>query len=783
MPKTLAAPVTSADVDAQDPARVAARHPLVESKLHPPAPAAGTIERPRLLVPLLEGIGQRFVALVAGPGYGKTTLLAQWAAAAREPVAWLTVDDLDNDPVVLLTNLEAAFARATQSAGDTPDGPPERRASHDVARVLDRMHASRVPVVLLLDDVHRLTKPAGIDALVAIADHLPPGFRLAMAARREPALPLARWRASRQLLDLDESQLALDEAETAAVVSAAGWTVGSDDVRSLLARTEGWAAATYLAALAHGRQDAAPSAVTPVTGRDRFIAAYLASEIRSGLTPEDAELLARTSVLDTVTPEAAIAITGDESAPLRLRSIARRNVLVHEAGGGATAYRYHHLLREFLLEDVDRDRPGATRALHARAAAWYASEGSHELAVEHALLAGDAHAASRQATGAILSTLYSGRAATVDRWLGSFDDAAYRGYPPLAALAAWSHLVTGRADEADRMADIVEAADFEGPSEDGALSFASHRAMLHALMCRHGVAEALANAELAAELEAGTRWRTNALWLLGSLRWLAGDTDEAEATLAQATSAAPIGASATAVAKRAAIRLRAGDWRGADLLATEGLRMLRASRWDIQLSAFYMHAVAARVAIARGDAATGRAELVRAQVVRPTASHGTPWFSVDALLELARAYLAVSDPAGARTALREAEAIIRMRPGLGVLVGELVDVRRRTGGAADALAGSSTLTSAELRVLPLLPTYLSFQDIADRLGISRNTVKTHAMSIYGKLWASSRGEAVERAVELGLLEPYPGLDRMGATGPDSGSGGDAADTTDDRAAG
>jgi LuxR family maltose regulon positive regulatory protein len=137
---------------------------------------------------------------------------------------------------------------------------------------------------------------------------------------------------------------------------------------------------------------------------------------------------------------------------------------------------------------------------------------------------------------------------------------------------------------------------------------------------------------------------------------------------------------------------------------------------------------------------------------------------VDALLELARAYLAVSDTAGAQTAVREAEAIVRVRPALGVLVDELVELRGRVGGAADALAGSSTLTSAELRVLPLLPTYLSFQDIADRLGISRNTVKTHAMSIYAKLWASSRGEAVERAVELGLLEPYPGLVPAGSAG-------------------
>ncbi len=160
-----------------------------------------------------------------------------------------------------------------------------------------------------------------------------------------------------------------------------------------------------------------------------------------------------------------------------------------------------------------------------------------------------------------------------------------------------------------------------------------------------------------------------------------------------------------------------------------------------------------------GDIGGAREALVRAQLVRPLATYVSPWLSVPALLELTRAYLAVSDPAGAQTALRHAEDIVRRRPGLGGLIDHLLVLRRMLLDANDVLAGSSTLTMAELRVLPLLPTYLSFEEIGLRLGVSRNTVKTHAMSIYGKLWASSRGEAVERAVELGLLEPYPVLVR------------------------
>ena len=379
--------------------------------------------------------------------------------------------------------------------------------------------------------------------------------------------------------------------------------------------------------------------------------------------------------------------------------------------------------------------------------------------MEHAIASGDTVEAARLTTAAIVPALYGGRAATVDRWLAAIDPSAFTDYPPLAVIAAWAHLLAGRADAADRMADIADGLTFDGAPADQSSSFVSQRALLRAEMCRRGPADALADAELAADAEAGTRWRTASLRAVGWTRWLTGDEEGAETALHAAVDhgRATGGAGSSALAKLATIQLRRGDWLGAQELVDRARAMHREARWDGLLTAFTVHTVSGRVAIARGDVATGRAELVRAQLVRPTASHAAPWASVDTLLELARAYLAISDPGGAQTAIREAEAIVRVRPALGVLVDELVELRGRVGGAADALAGSSTLTSAELRVLPLLPTYLSFQDIADRLGISRNTVKTHAMSIYGKLWASSRGEAVERAVELGLLEPYPGL--------------------------
>jgi LuxR family maltose regulon positive regulatory protein len=134
-----------------------------------------------------------------------------------------------------------------------------------------------------------------------------------------------------------------------------------------------------------------------------------------------------------------------------------------------------------------------------------------------------------------------------------------------------------------------------------------------------------------------------------------------------------------------------------------------------------------------------------------------PWITIAALIEIARAYLALADTAGARTAVAEAEAVLRRRPDLGLLSDRLLELRRQVDSATSSLAGPSTLTPAELRVLPLLSTHLTFQEIADRLVNSRSTIHSHVMSIYAKLEVTGRSEAVERAIELGLLEPFPGL--------------------------
>jgi LuxR family maltose regulon positive regulatory protein len=740
--------------------------PLVETRLQPALPRPGMIRRVRLLEILAAEPQPAIVSIVGPPGYGKTALLADWAASERRQVAWLTLDEQDNDPAVLLTYLAATFDRVEPIDGSILSAiaaHEQQILSNAVPRLASEMHRWRRPVVLILDDAHRLVDRTSLDALAVLLDHLPPHVQVAIAARTRPDLPFGRFRTRMGLLEIERTLLAFDEEEAGAAASAAGRHLTPDDARHLVDRTEGWPAAIYLATLSDGAAERNTGRIADVTGRRGFIAEYLQSELLATLGDEDVTFLARTSILDAVEPGVAEAVVGMPGASARLPSLARAYLLIAQVGAGEVSYRYHRLLRDYLEAELERREPGATKELHRRAASWYAAAGRLELAVDHAIASGDVDAAAGLVTRAAMPVYYAGRAATLDRWLRGFDGAVFERHPPLAAIAGWIDLLNGRPDAADRMADISERSTFTGPPGDGTASFESSRAMLRAIMARRGPEDVLANAAFAASRERPEDlWLANARYLLGSAHLLLGDMDAADAAFAGAGAASEVSGAPhpPAMAKRASIAMARGDWTAAERFVRGSHDLLTALHLDELLPALIVDAVGAREAVHRRDLAGARAHLVRAQLVRPLASHAAPWFAVDALLELARAYMAMADPAGARSVVREAQEILRRRPALGTLVTEFAEMRERVGNAASTLSGPSTLTAAELRLLPILPTYLSFQEIADRLFISRNTVKTQALSIYGKLHATSRSEAVERAVELGLLEPFPGLETV-----------------------
>ena len=329
--------------------------------------------------------------------------------------------------------------------------------------------------------------------------------------------------------------------------------------------------------------------------------------------------------------------------------------------------------------------------------------------------------------------------------------------------------LTGRADAAERLALIAERSTFSGSPGDGSGSFESARAVLRAAMARHGPDEMLANARLAVTTEPVTSpWRPMALYGLAAAHVMHGEFANADAVLAEAIDGAAVAGTSPyyGLAMRSSLAIVGGDWQTAERLAQESHAAIEATHLRDVATAIHVHAVSARVAIHHGDVARGREELVHAQLVRPLASYAMPWTAVGALVELARAYLAIADTAGARTVVAEAEGVLRRRPDIGLFTERVGELRRQVDEAVISLAGPSTLTAAELRVLPLLSTHLTLKEIAERLTNSRSTIHSHAVSIYAKLEVSGRSEAVERAIELGLLEPFPGLRLTARSQPD-----------------
>ena len=311
-----------------------------------------------------------------------------------------------------------------------------------------------------------------------------------------------------------------------------------------------------------------------------------------------------------------------------------------------------------------------------------------------------------------------------------------------------------------RFADVAERGTFEGRPPDGTASFEAGRAMLRAGMARQGADDALANATRAVELEGDDgSWRDFALWQLAFARLTIGDLAGADTALAEAVVAArssgDLAVLYCALGHRALVAAEQGAWDAAAALIAESDAIDPAPQIDGYLSSVPSRAVRIKLMIHRGDIAGARRELARATALRPLMSAAAPAGAVQLLLAFARAHVAIDDPAGARALVAQANDVIRDRPDLGVLPAEVDSLQASLAARAPVRGGGATsLTVAELRVLALLPYYLSFKEIGQRLGVKETTIKSQALSIYQKLGAATRSDAVDLAVDAGLLERF-----------------------------
>jgi LuxR family transcriptional regulator, maltose regulon positive regulatory protein len=735
---------------------------VLESKLFTPTIRAGVMPRPQLIARLRAARDVPTVAVIAPAGYGKTTLLTLWAQADDRPFAWLSLDPDDNDPIVLLSHLAVALDRISPLPSEVFDALGRRGVSIP-ATVVPRLgsalsHLPR-PLVLVLDDVHHLRDGASLDALITLVGHVGGTTQIALAGRAMP-VPLARQRAQGRVVEIGVSGLAFTEDGARSLLRAAGADLLDEEVGLLARRTEGWAAGLYLAALS--RTAAGHPAGTPGAGHDRLVADYLQAELLSRLSPRDLTFLTRTAVLDRLCGPLCDAVLQESGSAAELEHLREENLFLVPLDDRGQWYRYHPLFRDLLRARLDRDGCDQVRELLRRAGDWSEENGQLETALHYAQDADDVDRVARIAIALAQPMYVSGRSATVLGWFEWVDqrDAVER-HPAIAAQAAYLSGLTGKPAAADRWADLAERWSEQRPGGDGAGHFAMWLTTTQAMMCRRGVEQMRRDVEEGAWRVPGVGTRRDTeyplrTFLSGVAHLLLGNVDTAEARLADATEltdeAARTPAVSVALAYRAVLALERGDWTAGGALVEQALSVIKAGHTELHITSALAFALASRVAWQRRDLPLARVRLREAQRLRPLLTHAIPWYAVGALLEMAEVSIGLGDASGARQFIRDAEAVLRRRPDLGTLGKRTDELRGRLGTLQAAGAGSPTLTSAELRLLPLLVTHLTLAGIADRLCLSRHTVKAQVWSMYRKLGVHTRGDAVVRARELGLLE-------------------------------
>jgi LuxR family transcriptional regulator, maltose regulon positive regulatory protein len=728
---------------------------LPESKFLPPRERPGIVSRLSLLDRLADA-DEPLISVVASPGYGKTTLLAQWARTVSPRVAWVTCDHADNDPVVLLSSIAVAINRIQPiDPAVFPALISANAAITFVPRFVSAIAHLELPIAVVLDNLETVTNRDCQNLIAELVLRRPPGWRFAFGSRKAPPLPVARLRVEGEIIEIGADDLAMDAAEAASLLKGAGAEPDAARIAGLIEVTEGWPAGLYLAALAlrAGKADVG----VEFAADDRFVEEYLRSELLDQASESDVVFLTRTSILDSMSGPLCDAVLDRTGSADLLEDLEARNLLVIPLDHSRHWYRYHHLLRDLLQSELRRREPDQIAALHGRAAEWYEANGRPEAAIAHAEQAGDYDRQARLVLELAQPVWAGGRVRTVLQWMEAIQRHTSANY--FGAIAVHGALILallGQPADAERWAHAAERAPDTGALPDGSTMSAT-LAYLRAILCRNGVDEMRRDARLAWDgLSPTSPYRATMLHTEGIAYLLQGDADRADAAfahtfdLATSSNAQPL--VAMVLAERCIVAGDRGDWADVMAFSGEAIHIVEDGGFEDYWTSALVYAWAARAAVHQGEVSKAKRYLTYAARLRPLLTYALPVVSVQTLLELARCYIALGDVAGTSAVLRQAQSIIQQRPRLGTLPAAAADLRERLARLGRAPLGASSLTAAELRLLPLLSTHLTLSEIADRLSVSSHTIKSHTNAIYRKLEVTSRSQAVRRARELGLTD-------------------------------
>jgi LuxR family transcriptional regulator, maltose regulon positive regulatory protein len=726
-----------------------------DARFAAPQPASGLALRSAVLE-RLAAPGVRLGVITAPAGYGKTSHAAVFVSHDERVSAWLDIEDWHNDALVLLADLTAALRAVTDFHGPglpTGGATPDQLATI-VARDFGRAtRPCTVPFVLVLDDVHRLHDQSALDVVGALASNVPPGAIVVLVGRACQLADLARLRIDTSVVELGVEDLALETPDVATALSNMGVTADAEHVERVVADTEGWPVGVRLAglaSLADVRHQTAGS--SHLSGRDTTVLDYLRSEWLWNLRDDDREFLRRVSVLDWLSGDLCNAVLDRHDCGEVLHRIYSDRLLVIPLDRREGAYRMHGLLRDALAAELERGDAAAAQQVHARASTWFEAEGDVDRAVRHAVEAADLGRAEHLVVAHTPAFYANGHYTTIRTWVELIPRDRVRQSPELCLCAAVATIGLGDMRGCSVWLRLGEHATTPETRPETRLCLLDLRSTTNTGLARPALDDAAAAYR---GLPPGI-WHTGACLAYGVWSWTVGDDDAVEVLAEGAAEAAVLGAPAMEANCTAVLALIAhdeGDRARARSLAVRARQLLVDHGLERVPSMAVVTAAHALAASSAGDAAIAQADwhLARAQLAYFRDVSG--WANVQVRIALARTSLLLGDRMGAETMLSELHEYLLRQPDAVRAQRQVAEIQELVRQVhRNSAFGSSSLTTAELRVLHYLPTNLSLAEIGTRLYVSRYTVKTHCASIYRKLNVTSRSEAVESARRIGLLD-------------------------------
>jgi LuxR family transcriptional regulator, maltose regulon positive regulatory protein len=461
---------------------------LLATKLRVPPQPHRAVQRPRLVDTLERELPHyKLVWLSAPAGYGKTTLLSQWAQRSRFPIVWLSASEEDNDLIhffrYLLAGWEEIQPGIKESALGLILGGAEPESDAILTAFINVANDCPNHIVFVVDDFHLIQEPSIHQSLTFLLDHLPPTIHFVLAGRAEPPLPLARYRARRELLEFGVDDLHFAVAETEDFLNdSMGLGLIHDEIVSLQTQLEGWIAGLQLVSLTLQRRRERVGKLL-ISGRHRFIADYLNQDVIAELPEKTRRFLLQTSILDQLCSALCDAVTGGEEGQEMLERLEQANLFLVPLDDSRRWFRYHRLFADFLHEELNRHYPAEVASLHRQAARWYLAHDLPEQALHHAVAGGDAALVKQIAEQYFEAKLLSGEFNTLRRWLELIPKPIFADYPLIGLIRAGIHLFTGEIDAGIRCIDEVEHELASATGEDNSWSLARVTAIRCTVAC------------------------------------------------------------------------------------------------------------------------------------------------------------------------------------------------------------------------------------------------------------------------------------------------------------